>query len=79
MEKFKVNQVLTSRSICNYDVIYRAVVISRTAKTVTIIEDGQQKRCKVHEHDGAEMIFPHGRYSMAATFRANRQPEFNAA
>ena len=74
MEQFKTGQKLASRSICNWDCIYSATVVSRTAKTVTIEENGEQKRCKVHQDDqGVEFIYPHGRYSMAAIFRADRQ------
>lgn len=71
MNTFTTGQVLTTRSICNYDCIYEATVIKRTAKTVTIREYNEEKRCKIHtDHDGNEYIYPHGRYSMAAIFRA---------
>jgi hypothetical protein len=34
--KFEVGQQLSTRSVCNHDCIYKAVVIGRTEKTVTI-------------------------------------------
>lgn len=76
MYKFYVGQQLANSSICDSDCIYRAVVIKRTAKTVTILEHGKEKRCKIHTfRQDEETIYPHGRYSMAATFSAN--PLFN--
>lgn len=76
MFKFTVNQKLSTRSICNNDCIFRATVIKRTAKTITIVEsNGKEKRCKIHLSGDSEYILPDGRYSMAPTFRAN--PLFN--
>ena len=70
--KFTENQELSARSICDYDCIYTGRVIKRTAKTVTIETSMTGiKRCKIHhDTDGNEFIFPFGRYSMAAIFRA---------
>ena len=78
MTKFAQGQKLSTRSICNHDCIFRGEVLKRTAKTVTIDVRGEAKRCKVHlDDDGTEFIFPFGRYSMAAIFRAGRQVDEN--
>ena len=70
-KQFKENQELSARSICDYNCIFTATVIKRTAKTVTIKIRGDQKRCKIQsDNDGNEFIFPLGRYSMAPTFKA---------
>lgn len=75
--KFTVGQTVATRSICDYDCIFTAEVIKRTAKTVTIRMYGrEEKRCKIQlNDDGVEYIYPHGRYSMAAIFKANREAE----
>jgi len=70
MKTFTNGQKLTARSICNHDCIFEATVIKRTAKTVTINEDGTEKRCKIHTNNQGEFIYPDGRYSMATIFRA---------
>lgn len=74
MIKFKVGQELKTRSICDYDCIFRAKVLSRTAKFVTVLVKGRREpvRIKVIEHEGAETIYPLGRYSMAVRFLANQ-------
>lgn len=72
--KFLPGQNLETRSICNHDCIFKAEVISRTEKTVTIKVDGKIKKLKAHTHEninnGNEFIFPYGRYSMAPVFQA---------
>ena len=70
--QFKTGQQLASRSICDHECIFRATVLKRTAKTVTISRPGRDdKRCKIHlDDDSHEYIFPYGQYSMAAIFRA---------
>jgi hypothetical protein len=76
MYKFKVNQQLSARSTCDHDCIFKATVVKRTAKTVTITTSSDdEKRCKIHLDGENEYIFPYGRYSMAAIFRA--RPLFN--
>ena len=74
MATFKTGDNLATASICNSDCIFKAKVIKRTKCTVTIEQYGRDvKRCKVqHDDEGNEFIYPHGTYSMAAIFRANR-------
>lgn len=71
-QTFKAGDKLATRSICNWDCIFTGTIVKRTAKTVTVITDIHgEKRCKVYLDDsGNEFIYPHGRYSMAATFNA---------
>ncbi len=69
--EFFTGQKLKARSICDYDCIYTAVVLKRTAKTVTIEQRGSLERRKIHIDDnGGEFIYPFGKYSMASIFRA---------
>ena len=72
MRKFTSGQKLSSRSICDHNCIYEGEVINRTAKTVTISTRMYGvNRVKIHiDTDGNEMIFPFGKSSMAAIFRA---------
>ena len=70
MNKFTVKQNLANRSICDSNCIFKAVVVKRTAKTVTIEDNEGVRRCKIHLNDTGEYIYPYGRYSMATIFRA---------
>ena len=71
MKKFTDSQQLSSHSICDHDCIFLGVVIKRTAKTITITTPRTGvKRCKIHNNDEGEFIYPYGRYSMAPIFRA---------
>lgn len=74
MKKFKVGQDLKVRSICDYDCIFRAKVLDRTAKFITVLVKGRKEpvRVKVIEYNGAETIYPFGRYSMTKRFSANQ-------
>lgn len=68
---FKVGKTYEARSICDYDCIFTAEVIKKTAKTVTIINTFKEvKRCKVHESEGDQYFFPLGQYSMAPRMHA---------
>ena len=73
MIKFKQGQQLSSRSICDHECIYTSTVLKRTAKTVTIDVHGDTKRCKIHEYEGVEFIYPFGKYSMCPIFKADRE------
>ena len=70
MKTFKVGDELSDISICNSDCEFKAVVLKRTEKTVTIREDNETKTRRIFIRDDCECIKPHGRYSMSPTFRA---------
>ncbi|MCH9712697.1 MAG: hypothetical protein K0U20_08755 [Proteobacteria bacterium] len=71
---FKQGDKLATSSICDSECIFEAEVLKRTKCTVTIRQRGyDDKRCNVvHDDEGNEMIYPHGRYSMCTIYRANR-------
>ncbi len=74
---FKVGETYAARSICDSDCIFQAVVIKRTAKTVTFREQGRKDyTCGISKglsaHCGCEAVYPHGNFSMCPTFRADR-------
>jgi len=70
--KFQSGRTYHTRSVCDYDCVFRETVVSRTAKTVTTASG---KRFGVSVHDGVEQFRPHGRYSMAAIISADKVAE----
>lgn len=71
MGTFTTGQQLSTRSIGDRNCIFTAEVLKVTPKTVLIKIHGEdQKRCKIHNHNGSTFIYPFGRYSMAPIFRA---------
>lgn len=64
--KFEVGKTYYTRSICNHDCIFSVKVLKRTAKTVVVLKDGKEKRCKISlSYTGKEeTIAPWGIYSM---------------
>jgi hypothetical protein len=72
--KFQVGRTYSTRSICDYDTIYRVTILSRTEKTVTIADyNGKPVRRGISLWDGVESIKPFGNYSMCAIIRADRE------
>jgi len=73
MKSFEAGKNYQTRSICDHNCIFTAKVLKRTAKTVTVITDQGEARCKIHTDDeGEEFFFPYGRYSMAPVIKASR-------
>lgn len=70
MKTIKTNQILTSRSICDYDCIFKLQVIERKGNFATIKRDGNIKKVKIRiDIDGNEFLMPDN-YSMAPMFKA---------
>jgi hypothetical protein len=74
MTKFELDKTYFMRSVCDYNCIWNATVLKRTAKFVTLKVDGEKDpvRCKVSEYDNSEMCYPLGKYSMAPILRAEK-------
>lgn len=74
MKQFEVGKTYSMRSIGDHDCVWTYTVIARTAKTITISDGREEKRCIVckgiSEMNGQEIIFPLGQYSMAPRLRA---------
>lgn len=71
MRKFKQNQEISARSVCDHNCIFTATIVKRTAKSVMIKDNSGERRCKIHtDESGGEFIFPYGQYSMAPIMRA---------
>lgn len=67
---FTVGQKLSACSIGDRDCIFRATVIKRTAKRVTLDLDGKTVTVGICEYDGGEVCYPFGKFSMAPIFRS---------
>ena len=71
MKRFEIGKTYSTRSACDHNCIFTGAVVKRTEKTVTLVVFGYgTKTCRVVGWEGAEMVYPLGRYSMAPTFRA---------
>ena len=79
MKKFEIGKEYFTRSICDSECIFSIKITGRTAKTVSYEYMGESRRSKIRFDDSGEYIQP-DRYSMAPTFRAERevQPEEEA-
>jgi hypothetical protein len=60
---------LTARSICDYNCIFSAQIISRTKSMATVKAMGKVSKCKIYTDERGEFIFALGKYSMAPIFR----------
>lgn len=75
IETFKVGEEYACRSIGDWECIYHAKVIRRTAKTVTFEESfrgvyTRKINADLTAMEGCECLYPHGQFSMAPIFRA---------
>lgn len=69
--RFQIGETLATRSLCDWDCIFRFTVVSRTDKFVTLNDGDRDFRCGIKiASDGVEYVYPHGRHSMAPTLRA---------
>lgn len=70
--QFEVGKTYYTRSICNHDCIFSVKVLKRTAKTVVVLKDGKEKRCKINLswNGKEETITPWGVYSMCPVIGA---------
>jgi hypothetical protein len=73
-QTFVPGTTYATRSICNYDCIYRVRVIRRTAKSVWVDVHGEvvRRSVRVCPYEGVEVFEPFGRYSMCPTISANK-------
>ena len=69
---FQAGQSYRIRFVGDADATTTAKVVTRTAKTVRVIIEGQQKTLRVAVRDGVETVKPFGSYSMAPVMSAAR-------
>ena len=72
MTQFKIGETYATRAICDWDCIYDFTILARTAKSVTVKVNGQEKRRGLKVRDGVEMFKPHGTHSMCAVIYADK-------
>lgn len=78
MIRFEIGAKYSMSFIGDHDLVITYTVIDRTEKTITIKDNhGEVKKCRINagfsNFDGAECVFPLGRYSMAPILRARYQ------
>lgn len=78
MNKFEIGKEYFTRSICDSECVFSIKIIGRTAKTVSYEYMGESRRSKIRFDDSGEYIQP-DRYSMAPTFRAEREVQAEEA
>ena len=72
MKQFQAGKSYTYRLATDSSNIYEVKIIRRTAKTVWISDDSEPvKRCKIHNYNDSEFIYPSGQYSMCPIVEAN--------
>jgi hypothetical protein len=76
MKEFEINKTYRVRSVCDYDCFWDYKVISRTAKTITIIDISRELQPpmikRIYVFNDTETVKPDGSYSMAPILRADK-------
>ena len=72
MNTFEIGKKYFDTSACDHNCVFVIEITKRTAKTVTFLRDGKERRAKIHTDGDGEFIIPE-RYSMAPVFRASRE------
>jgi len=71
MEMFKLgNSYSFNYSVRGESYTRSFKVIKRTVKTITMETDGRIINCTVYDHNGREVVYPLGKYSMAPVLKA---------
>jgi hypothetical protein len=71
--KFQPGKTYACRSACDYDCTWRFTIASRTAKTIkTTCGKTLRINAELTAANGAETVFPRGRYSMAPILTADK-------
>lgn len=75
MKKFEVGQTYECGSICNHETVFKYTVTSRTAATITVVDDRNEvKKLRIikniSEYRNAESVYPLGKYSMCPILSA---------
>lgn len=77
LKKFECGKIYQTRSICDYNTIFKIKILSRTEKTVTYLILGwpqsnkPKRKTRPFIFQGKESIYPLGKYSMAPVIDAD--------
>lgn len=66
----QAGQILTSRSVCDYDAVFQCNVLTRNGQFATVYNGIKVRKVKVKTDDRGEYVMALGAYSMAPIFRA---------
>ena len=69
-KQFEVGKTYYTRSMNDYDYIHSFEILSRTAKTVTVLAHGNAVLRRLHVYEGVESFKPFGNYSMCVVVHA---------
>ena len=72
LETFKAGKSYKMTFVGDSDLIVEVKIIKRTAKTVTIKAQGEEKRCGIKVYGNSEYINPDGKYSMCPSCYARK-------
>ena len=72
MKRFEIGKSYYMRSACDHECVWTFTVAGRTAKTITITDGKETRRCKIIEKPEGEYVLPFGRYAFAPVLRAER-------
>ena len=74
MTKFEIGKQYKMRSACDHECVWTFTVVDRTAKTVTITDGNEIRKCKIAQKEtewsGHESVYPLGKYSLCPILRA---------
>ena len=78
MPNFEVGKTYATTSICNSDCVFCYTIISRTASSVTLVDNhGNHKTCRISKklsaYRNAETVYPEGNYSMCPMLSADME------
>ena len=77
MKTFELGNWYSMRSACDHNCVWSYVVIKRTAKTITLMDEkGKTMTCRINAkysaYRNAETVFPLGQYSMCPILSADK-------
>lgn len=72
MKTFETGKAYVHGWIGDSELFTTWTVLTRTAKTVTITDGYETRKCRIFEYDGTECVRPFGTYSMCPTLRAEK-------
>ena len=70
--KFITGKTYQTRSIGDYNCIFRMEVLSRTEKTIQTYQLGKAKTLRIKINNGVEFVKPLGSYSMCPIITAEK-------
>lgn len=70
---FEVGKTYATRSLCDYDCIFRFTVVGRSSKSILTTIRGELAVRRIKVRDGVESFAPFGAYSMSPIIYADER------